>query len=406
MSIKRIFTILFFALSVVAFSQTDPVADFNFDDCMSADQAGTFNDGVISSGVNCDCGPGINSNALYFNGTMDSVVLDPAIKSLFDDDFSVAFNIWLDDASDTYPILSIQGECATSRDSAFFIRYFPDNQELVLELTKNFGEVVELRADMDNGFCWNHILFTRQGNNYSLYLNGSFVDGFTFLSEVVLGVDYPVLIGYSPCVGVTDNSFSGRIDDLQFFNFALLGDQAISSILIDEDRILTPDTTIFEGSAFMLRTGSTCANNISWSPPTGLSSVSVQNPMASPINTVTYEVEFNHGTCISRDNVTVSVLSEDNIDCEQLLLPSAFTPNNDNLNDRYGISNAFIVEDLNRFEIFNRWGLKLFESSNKDDTWDGTFKGEKLPFGTYVYKIEYTCMSEIYRKTGSFNILK
>ena len=87
-------------------------------------------------------------------------------------------------------------------------------------------------------------------------------------------------------------------------------------------------------------------------------------------------------------------------------MPSAFTANNDGLNDDIGISNVFIIEDITRFEIYNRWGLKLWEAKNKADRWDGTYLNEKMPSGTYVYKIEYTCLGDTYRNSASINILK
>jgi gliding motility-associated-like protein len=115
---------------------------------------------------------------------------------------------------------------------------------------------------------------------------------------------------------------------------------------------------------------------------------------------------FDHGTCRSTDDITVSVISEDQIDCANILIPNAFTPNNDGLNDDIGISNVFIIEGITRFEIYNRWGLKLWEANNKADRWDGTYLNEKMPSGTYVYKVEYTCLGETYRNSASINILK
>ena len=379
-------------------AQVDPLSSFNFDNCLITDEMGVFQDGEIHNNLLCDCGVGESSNAFYFNGTADTIVMDPNLKSVFDNDFSLSFYLWLDDASTVYPIMSIQESCAAARDSAFFIRYFPSSKELILELTKNFGELVSLRVEIDNLQCWNHLLFTKEDRLFSLYLNGEFIESKDFFNQVPLGLDHPFFIGMSPCVGISDVPFRGRIDELKFFNYSIKEEDEIESLNEYADLVISMDTTIFEGSTISLVTGPTCSNNISWSPSSGLDNPFSPFPMASPTETTNYTVSFDHGTCVSQDEILVSVLSEADIDCQEILLPNAFTPNEDGLNDRYGISNHFILEDLLRFEIFDRWGLKVFETNNKLSLWDGTYKNSKMPPGTYVYKIEYQCMDQDYKK--------
>jgi gliding motility-associated-like protein len=38
-----------------------------------------------------------------------------------------------------------------------------------------------------------------------------------------------------------------------------------------------------------------------------------------------------------------------------------------------------------KLQIYNRWGEKIFQSTDPENGWDGTYKGEKMPPGTYVY---------------------
>ncbi len=68
-----------------------------------------------------------------------------------------------------------------------------------------------------------------------------------------------------------------------------------------------------------------------------------------------------------------------------IYIPNSFTPNGDGLNDTFGISG----QAINTFsmQIFNRWGEKVFETKNASQTWDGTFNGQKVQQGVYVYKI-------------------
>ena len=87
-------------------------------------------------------------------------------------------------------------------------------------------------------------------------------------------------------------------------------------------------------------------------------------------------------------------------------MPRAFTPNGDRLNDDFGISNIFLVDDINTFNIYDKWGGKVFVSGSKHDRWDGTQNGNQLPGGAYTYWISYTCKNETFTKTGNFVMLK
>lgn len=66
-----------------------------------------------------------------------------------------------------------------------------------------------------------------------------------------------------------------------------------------------------------------------------------------------------------------------------LFFPTAFTPNNDQLNDRFSVNGQFIKSlELN---IFDRWGNLVFSGEN-DASWDGTYGGKLMPESTYVWK--------------------
>lgn len=396
----------FIVLSQLIYAQNSPVAQFSFDDCTATEETGNYNSGIIQANLDCECGVGVNSSSLYFDGSGDSIILDSNLKEIFTGDFSVAFYLRMDNVSDVTSIMSIQGDCNTARDSAFFIRYFPLSNEIVVEYSRNFGEIVTLRSRLPENTCWNHVLFTRSDRTYSLYINGEFVDQLNYLPEVTLGENFDFLVGVTACSGINDLYMRGWIDELEFYNYALEGEEEILALQEFPDQILTQDTTIFEGTSVNLRTGISCAANVSWAPGAGLSNPLIANPVATPSNTTEYTVTFDHGNCRSTDQLTISVLAEEDIKCGGVLLPKAFTPNNDGLNERFGIANSFIVQDVQRFEIFDRWGLKLFETFDKNDSWDGSYKGEAMPPGVYVFKLEYTCMDQRYQRTNTFNILK
>ncbi len=76
--------------------------------------------------------------------------------------------------------------------------------------------------------------------------------------------------------------------------------------------------------------------------------------------------------------------------CCRLTLPNAFTPNGDMNNDVFRIIGYGQLQ-LQYFEIFNRWGNKVFYTTIIEDGWDGTYKNEKAEVGTYYYVVKFKC---------------
>ncbi len=87
-----------------------------------------------------------------------------------------------------------------------------------------------------------------------------------------------------------------------------------------------------------------------------------------------------------------------------LYIPNAFTPNGDGTNDRFRPI-ARGVESL-RLEVFNRWGEKIHGDQGKDADWDGTYQGEKVQNGVYVYKLRARTESgEYISKEGQVTVV-
>lgn len=68
----------------------------------------------------------------------------------------------------------------------------------------------------------------------------------------------------------------------------------------------------------------------------------------------------------------------------QIFVPTAFTPNNDGLNDTFKPFIPGVV--LKAFRVFNRFGKVIFETSDSNASWDGTFNGVPQNPGTYVWQ--------------------
>ncbi|OFZ14437.1 MAG: hypothetical protein A3D92_19520 [Bacteroidetes bacterium RIFCSPHIGHO2_02_FULL_44_7] len=102
------------------------------------------------------------------------------------------------------------------------------------------------------------------------------------------------------------------------------------------------------------------------------------------INIITYSSAYPG--CPTVDD-TIAIIGTLCADFEPIF-PTVITPNYDGHNDLFIINFLEKLYPECRVVIFNRWGSVVFESVGYADPWDGTFKGEPLPMGTYFYTIE------------------
>jgi len=114
-----------------------------------------------------------------------------------------------------------------------------------------------------------------------------------------------------------------------------------------------------------------------WSTGDTSSSIDVTQP---GIYSVTVS---NSAGCTSEGETSVTTVCE-----TAFLLPNAFSPNGDNVNDYFRPQTQF-VENYS-LQVYDRWGKVLFATTNLDDAWDGTNKGETQPMGVYVWFASYT----------------
>lgn len=88
-----------------------------------------------------------------------------------------------------------------------------------------------------------------------------------------------------------------------------------------------------------------------------------------------------------------------------LLVPDAFTPNADNINEKFEVKGLFV--NTFKMAIFNRWGEVVFQSNDINNSWDGMIKGQKAPAGSYVYKAEITDSTDKpFSKSGAFLLIR
>ena len=141
-----------------------------------------------------------------------------------------------------------------------------------------------------------------------------------------------------------------------------------------------------------------------WSPSGSLSDTTSISPIATPSVTTDYILRgTDQEGCTGFDTIQVKV---ENTNKGGYLMPNAFTPNNDGLNDCFRIKYWGMVNGF-EFSIFNRWGERIFFTKDPERCWDGTYKGIPQENGVYVYMIKGItfCEPEVFRK-GTFVLIR
>ena len=110
--------------------------------------------------------------------------------------------------------------------------------------------------------------------------------------------------------------------------------------------------------------------------------------------------------CTAIDTIKIKIIDPKDLECNKVFFPNAFTPNGDNLNEQFFISNPYAIEDLTIFEIFDSWGGKIFSTTDKFAHWDGTFNGKVLNPGVYLWKVRFRCRGQDLSQFGSVTIMK
>ena len=91
-----------------------------------------------------------------------------------------------------------------------------------------------------------------------------------------------------------------------------------------------------------------------------------------------------------KDTLETTIKFKEACRIDNLLIPNAITPNDNQRNERFRVVNFREDADEIEIKIFNRWGQLLF-SDNSNQGWDGTYKNELVPEGVYLYTIEVIC---------------
>jgi gliding motility-associated-like protein len=178
---------------------------------------------------------------------------------------------------------------------------------------------------------------------------------------------------------------------------------------------LTPPNILRGNQSIMELNPNAVYDSIRWTPNSSLTRPKSDSTGASPQFTTKYiaRVYYNlfNTVCYHEDSATLFVDASCAID--SLKIPTAFTPNGDDLNDEFYVK-SFSLKRILTFNIYNRWGDRVFNIMDKpaDDKkygWNGKLNntGEDLPVGVYIYNISAICANnQVVNFQGEITILR
>ncbi len=128
-----------------------------------------------------------------------------------------------------------------------------------------------------------------------------------------------------------------------------------------------------------------------WEPNDSIVPLGNNEFSVSPKHTTVYTFTATDlAGCSVSDQITIIV--DRSVD---LFQPTAFSPNNDGVNDVFQVLAGSAIMRINSFHVFDRWGNTVYEGYDKAPNdpslaWDGTYRGQPLNSGVYVYYVEVT----------------
>ena len=150
------------------------------------------------------------------------------------------------------------------------------------------------------------------------------------------------------------------------------------------------------------------ATTIVWTPSKGLSCSNCLTPVLTT-NTNTLLKIVGTTALFCKDSATLQVNAYHR---SHIALPNAFSPNGDGLNDVFYVIAGKDVKQVKQFQVFNRWGQKMFERTNGKTNdisfgWNGYYNGQLVVQGTYVYQIVIELLTgELEIHKGNISVIR
>ncbi|WP_183574592.1 PKD-like domain-containing protein [Mucilaginibacter sp. X5P1] len=134
-----------------------------------------------------------------------------------------------------------------------------------------------------------------------------------------------------------------------------------------------------------------------WSPNIDINNATSKNPV------ITGDIDRSYTLAVTDSLGCVTYAQTQIIVSPELVIPNAFTPNGDGINDYWDIKGLVAYTNA-IIDVFNRYGAKLYHSVGYPTPWDGKYNGQQLPVGTYYYIINTNVNNQVL--SGSLTIIR
>ncbi len=132
-------------------------------------------------------------------------------------------------------------------------------------------------------------------------------------------------------------------------------------------------------------------DEVLWSPADLLDDATSESPIATPTENTTFNVLLTDELgCTTSTAIDITVV-QPTCDERDVFIPNTFTPNGDNLNDIFRAESTFLQSM--ELVVYNRWGEEVFNSTDLNVGWDGTFQGSELAPDVYGYYFNGICVN-------------
>ena len=164
------------------------------------------------------------------------------------------------------------------------------------------------------------------------------------------------------------------------------------------------DTAVVVGQSLQLNASG--GDDYLWSPAQSLSDATIANPVAvftEPSDGLIYKVQvFNAAGCADTALVNIKVFAT----LPTVFVPSAFTPNNDGKNDVLRPV-AVGMQQIQFFQVYNRWGQLVFNTRQNGKGWDGRVNGQLQSNNTFVWMVKALDFTgAVYFKKGTVTLIR
>lgn len=281
-------------------------------------------------------------------------------------------------------------------------------------------------------FCqWNEVSYTWNSGNsttaevcifdleFAASGNDFAIDDITMYpmcmyTDTIIVTDIPIMVsavettlcaGDSVFVGNGFQTEAGVYIDTVTFDPCI---EITETTVIVEDiplAVAPSDTSVFEGESVTI-TAALVEQGIlyRWIDEDG--NISISSALTvTPITSASYVLMATNGDCASYDTIFIAVLNPPIVDTIAPLIPNAFTPNGDGLNDVFEVVNKMDFRTT-ELRVFNAWGEVVFQSAADQNGWDGSYKGRLQNQGVYYYTVVLESPdNSISTHTGAFHLL-